>query len=184
MPSLTANLSQSFCAFLQSLLNRLGPKSKRSPGTAWFAQLLSADHLDNTFFASRWTPEARVGVASPATLGASSEAKHQSTCGLPMQCLNPRTLLSTSLCSVNMLVFLFSHVFLHTPLMQIFSPNMSIWNRLPLAAFDTPQELSLLICALAIKLAGGRMAFLFTACNMPECAYFSDFCLEAGGGSA
>ena len=167
MPLPAANFSQSFCAFLQSLLNRLGPKSKRSPGTACFAQLLSADHFDHDFFASRWTPEARVGVASPATSGASSEAKHrrlQSTCGLPMQCLNPRIMLSTSLCSANMLVFLFSHMFLHTALMQNFSPNMSVWNRLPLAAFDAPQELSLLICALALDLVGGRTALLLSLC--------------------
>ena len=164
MPPLAANISQSFRAFLQSLLNRLGPKSKRSPGTACFAQLLSADHIDNNFFASRWTPEARVGVASPATSGASSEAKHrryQSTCGLPMQCLNPRIMLSTSLCSAIMPVFLFSRVFLHTAFMQIFSPNMSAWYRLPPAAVVLPQELPLFACAFEHELAGGRMAFLF-----------------------
>ena len=178
MPLPAADFSQSFCAFLQSLLNRLGPKSKRSPGTACFAQLLSADHFDHDFFASRWTPEARVGVASPATSGASSEAKHrrlQSTCGLPMQCLHPRIMLSTSLCSANMLVFLFSHMFLHTALMQNFSPNMSVWNRLPLATFDAPQELSLLICALALDLIGGRTALLLSLCAYSGvmCSIFS-----------
>ena len=53
MPHFALKLSQPFWVLLQSLLNRLGPKSKRSPGTACFAQLLSADHTDNNFFASR-----------------------------------------------------------------------------------------------------------------------------------
>ena len=157
MPPFAANLSQSSCALLKSLVNRL------SPGTTCFAQLPFADHFDNNIFASRWTPEARVGVASPATSGASSEAKHrrhQSTCGLPMQCLNPRTMLSTSLCSASMPVFLFSHVFLHTAFMQIFSPNMSTWYRSSPAVVALPQALSLFPCALAHELAGSRMAFL------------------------
>ena len=178
MPHFALKLSQSCWVLLQSLLNRLGPKSKRSPGTACFAQLLSADHIDNNFFAGRWTPEARVGVASPATSGASSEAKHrrlQSTCGLQMQCLNPRIMLSTSLCSANMLVFLFSHMFLHTALMRIFSPNMSLWHRLPPAADDLSQELSLLTCVPACDLVSGRTVIL-----LPCCAFAGALCRIIG----
>ena len=164
MPHFAHKLIQSLWVLLQSLLNRLGPKSKRSPGTACFAPLLSADHIDNNFFASRWTPEARVGVASPATSGASSEAKHRryrSTCGLQMQCLSPRIMLSASLCSALMPVFLFSRMFLHTAFMQIFSPIMSTGYRSPPAAVVLLQAQLRLARAFEQELAAGRRSFLF-----------------------
>ena len=174
MPHFAPKLSQSLWALLQSLLNRLGPKSKRSPGTACFAQLLFADHFDNTFFASRWTPEARVGVASPATSGASSEAKHRryrSTCGLQMQCLNPRIMLSASLCSALMPVFLFSRMFLHTALMQIFSPIMSTRYRSPPAAVVLLQAQLRFAQAFVQELAAGGRPFIF-----PLCALAGELC--------
>ena len=174
MPHFALKLSQSLWALLQSLLNRLGPKSKRSPGTACFAQLLFADHIDNNFFASRWTPEARVGVASPATSGASSEAKHRryrSTCGLQMQCLSPRIMLSASLCSALMPVFLFSRMFLHTALMQIFSPIMSTRYRSPPAAVVLLQAQLRFAHAFVQELAADGRPFIF-----PLCALAGELC--------
>ena len=84
-------------------------------------------------------------------------------------------MLSASLCSALMPVFLFSRMFLHTALMQIFSPIMSTGYRSPPAAVVLLQAQLRLARAFEQELAAGRRSFLFplraiagVLCGIPE----------------